>query len=340
MATTSLEISSPAAVAFGARRLSRLKLALSLTLIAFLSMEMICRFAIGLGDPPLYQADPEIEYLLQPSKTYSRFHNYLSVNRYGMRADNFPLHKSNPTELRVLVLGDSVMYGGVRIDQSEIATEILKRDLARKFGRPIVVGNGSAKGWGPPNELAYLKRFGTLDADVVILELSSHDYQDAHLSVQVAGVSADFPDKKPALALTDLLETYAIPRYLHSGTTPAGIEESFANADLSTMAIAECRASEREIFAFARNHGAKVILVQHLTRPELDTGYGRGYYANQEVAREENVPYVDDADELRVKLKSGVNPFFSGDPIHLSRSGQSLLSHALERGVDLALKND
>jgi len=51
--------------------------------------EIACRFVLGLGDPPLYQADATMEYMLQPSKTYYRFHNRVSVNRYGMRADDF-----------------------------------------------------------------------------------------------------------------------------------------------------------------------------------------------------------------------------------------------------------
>jgi len=51
-----------------------------------------------------------------------------------------------------------------------------QRGTHARLGRPVVVGNASAKSWGPPNELAYLQHFGTLDADVVILELSSHDY--------------------------------------------------------------------------------------------------------------------------------------------------------------------
>ena len=153
-------------------------------------LEIISRFAIGLGNPPLYQADAAMEYLLQPSRTYYRFHKRFSVNQYGMRADDFPPRKSTPNELRVLVVGDSIVYGGVRIDQSEIDTELLKRALQQQLGRPVVVGNASAKSWGPPNELAYLKRYGTLDADVVILELSSHDYADAPTFVPVVGVSA------------------------------------------------------------------------------------------------------------------------------------------------------
>ena len=191
-----------------------------------LASEPFCRFGIGLGDPPLYQADEAIEYLLQPSKTYRRFHHRFSVNRYSMRADDFSPKKSGPEELRVLVIGDSVVYGGVLIDQHDIDTEILKRDLQQQLGRPVVVGNASAKSWGPPNELAYLERFGTLDADVVVLELSSGDYADAPTFVPTVGISADYPNRKPRSAVADLFGTYLLPRYFHYGVTPTGIDKT------------------------------------------------------------------------------------------------------------------
>jgi hypothetical protein len=104
--------------------------------------------------------------------------------------------------------------------------------------------------------------------------------------------------------------------------------------------IAECRDAEREFFRFARIHKAKVALVQHLTLPELTEKYQPGYYANQEVAKEENVLHVDDADELRVQLKSGQSPFFPGDSLHLSQSGQPAIAHSLQRAIDLALQGN
>jgi hypothetical protein len=319
---------------------SRLKLFLGIAAATLLLAELVCRFGIGLGNPPLYQADAKMEYLLKPSKTYSRFHHRFAVNRYGMRADDFPPHKSSPNELRVLVVGDSIVYGGVLLDQSEIDTEILKRDLQKAFERPVVVGNASAKGWGPPNELEYLKRFGTLDADVVILELSSHDYADVPTFIPVVGTSVDFPDKTPPLALIDLFKTYLLPRYLRWGRTPAGVDETGANTAHSQQDIAECRVAERDFFRFAREHQAKVALAQHLSRPELAGEYLPGYYANQAVAKEENAPYVDDADELRPLLQSGQDPFFPGDPLHLNRSGQPILAHTLRRAIDLAMRGN
>jgi hypothetical protein len=305
-----------------------------------IAAELFCRFVIGLGDPPLYKADRTMEYLLQPSKTYFRFHDRFAVNRYSMRADDFPPQKSSPAELRVLVIGDSIIYGGVRIDQEDIDTEILKRDLERQLGRPLVVGNASAKSWGPPNELAYLERFGTLDSDIVVLELSSHDYADSPTFFPVVGIAAEYPGTKPRSALADLFKTYILPRFFGYGSTPEGIDKTLGNNTPSEADIAMCRDAERAFFRLARRQHARVALVQHLTLPELTGGYEIGYTANQKVAQEESVPYADDADELRAQLKSGHNPFYSGDPLHLNGVGQPALAHALERAVNLALKNN
>ena len=307
--------------------------------VALVGSEIFCLFFIGLGDPPLYVADPKMEYLLQPSKTYYRFHKRFAVNQYSMRSDDFPPQKSGAGEFRVLVIGDSVIYGGVRIDQTDIDTEILKRSLQKELGRPVVVGNASAKSWGPPNELAYLQRFGTLQADVVILELSSHDYADAPTFAPVVGVSAAYPGKKPSFAVTDLFKTYLLPRYLHIGDTAEGVDRTLPDAPASPQDIAWCRQAEREFFRFVRSHNAKVALMQHLSRPEVGGDYQVGYYANQSVAKEEGVPYVDDANELRNSLHQGQDPFNSDDPLHLNTVGQKVLAHVLQIATNLALNS-
>src|SRR5688572_12479702 len=110
---------------------------ISLALIA----EIIARFVLGLGDPPLLMPDDKIEYLAQPSKSYRRFGNRISYNRWSMRCDDFPQRRTDPNELRVLVMGDSVVNGGARIDQSQTCTAIAQRDLTTHLARPVVVGN-------------------------------------------------------------------------------------------------------------------------------------------------------------------------------------------------------
>jgi len=124
------------------------------------------------------------------------------------------------------------------------------------------------------------------------------------------------------------------------GVTPKGVDKTMINTSLSEQDIAECRDAERNFFRFVRMHNARVALAQHLSLPELTGKYQAGYYANQEVAKEENVPYTDDADELQGQLKSAQSPFYAGDPLHLSGPGQPILAHTLRRAVDLAIMNE
>jgi hypothetical protein len=66
------------------------------------------------------QADPQIEYLPKPSMHYRRFGNRISYNAYSIRSGPVTLHKTDPAELRVLVIGDSVVNGG-RLRQCDAA---------------------------------------------------------------------------------------------------------------------------------------------------------------------------------------------------------------------------
>jgi hypothetical protein len=144
----------------------------------------------------------------------------------------------------------------------------------------------------------------------------------------------------PPLALVDLFKTYVLPRYFHIGETPAGIEKTSPDDSVSPQDIAQCRDAERDFFRFARAHQAKVALMQHLSLPEINGAYQPGYYANQQVAMEEGVPYVDDANELRDKLRQGQSPFYPGEMLHLNEAGQAILAHSLQAAVNLALKTN
>lgn len=42
--------------------------------------ELTARFGLGLGNPPLSQAHPRIEYLLAPNQDVKRFGNRVAIN--------------------------------------------------------------------------------------------------------------------------------------------------------------------------------------------------------------------------------------------------------------------
>src|SRR5262245_23618663 len=163
----------------GNLRIKRWLRILAITLLAgVVALELIARFALGLGTPPLSIRHPTIEYMFAPDQDCMRFGNHFQTNAWGMRSPPFASQKLDPNEFRVMVFGDSVINGGNLTDQADLATSIVATQLERQLNRPVVVGNISAGSWGPGNWLAYAEEYGFFDADCVLLVLGSGDAGD------------------------------------------------------------------------------------------------------------------------------------------------------------------
>ncbi|MDB5174878.1 MAG: hypothetical protein JWN51_3651 [Phycisphaerales bacterium] len=296
--------------------------------------ELFCRFYLGMGDPPLMMADPQMEYLFKPSRTYHRFGHRISYNAYSMRCDDFPLHKARPDELRVMVIGDSVVNGGARVDQTDLVTSLLQKQLAQDLNRPVVVGNISAGSWGPPNELAYIKKFGLLDADVVVLVLNSDDYHDLPTFVPVVGVNPNFPDRPPISALQEAV-TRGVHDYLPSlyPASPSDAPEPPATPEV----VAQCLDAEREIFRVARAGGAAVILMQYQAADEMGDAKEPGYAEIKAVGQECGVPIIETGPAFAAAQASGTKVF--RDPIHPNAAGHKIMADLLLKPIEDAVRS-
>ncbi len=289
------------------------------SLFALLALvEFYARVVIGLGDPPLWIEDREIEYLPQPSKSYRRFGNRISYNAYSMRSRDFPRSKSDPAEVRVLVVGDSIVHGGSNTDQDALATTLLEKRLSDALGRPVVVGNISAGSWGPPNFLAYLKRFGLLEADVVAVVVNSRDYADAPT---FEPLDASRPQRKPRFALQELYEKY-IPRY-----AKRRVKSFHASRNISPLEVKECLDALREVIRMARASGASVVLAQYLKRSELESEPEIGYHEIARVAKESGIKPVQLGDAFAQALQAGSDPYRDGN--HPNERGQRIIADLL-----------
>jgi hypothetical protein len=288
-------------------------------------VELVARFVLGLGTPPLSETHPTIEYLFRPNQKVHRFGNVFATNRYGMRSEDFPPQKLDPHELRILVFGDSVVNGGTLSDQSRIATSIVQRKLAQMQHRNVVVGNISAGSWGPPNELAYLEQFGFLDADLVILVLSSSDYNDAPTFEPLNPLT--HPTETPVSAAVEGLVRY-LPRYLNGNGLHQESSIPDPNEVINKRDVQVSLSAERRFYEMAKSENAKVVLVQHWTESELRTGHTlTGYKENRRVGLESLIPVYEDAAKLRSYVDAGKNPF--RDDIHLSDNGQQALAELI-----------
>ncbi len=307
------------------RRLAIAGVAVALLLVA---VELFARFYLGLGDPPLSMADPEIEYLFKPSRTYHRLGNVIHYNAYSMRSEDFPAKKTDPAEFRVMVLGDSVVNGGVLTPQSRLATSLLQNSLAKDLHRKVIVGNISAGSWGPPNELAYAKRFGIFDADVVVIVVSSHDYADAPTFEPIVDISPDSPGHSPWCATWEAVTRY-LPRYLPGRSAKPTTQPAPSQKDIDW-----CLASTREMVELARSRGAMAIGVLHLDQAESGGNLKPGHDALKGVFEACHVPVVELGTTFRAAIKSGKQPY--RDNIHPNELGQELMAEALRAPIEQA----
>ena len=310
----------------------RFFIVLGCILLLLVLAEAFCRVVVGLGDPPLSQSDRKIEYLFKPSQTCHRFHHVVHINQYSMRSDDFPRHKSERSELRVMVIGDSVVYDGVQIDQKDICTEVMKRKLAKDLARKVTTGNIAAKSWGPPNELEYVKRFGLFDADYVLFVLSSHDYADVPTFAPVVDVDPDFPGHKPILALSELFIRYT-PRYLPASWRPRINPDEPQNPTQKDVEWA--LSSERELIERAKNSGAKIILAQMLEKDELDGHFKVGHRMILDVAEQERIPVLELGDLFQEAVHHGQNPYL--DQIHPNILGCRIMGEKMAASIEKIL---
>ena len=113
----------------------------------------------------------------------------------------------------VLGFGDSVLNGGTLTDQDSIATTIVEKQL-RRTNANLRFLNISAGSWGPDNCAAYLKKFGSFDAKMIVLFVSSHDAHDNMTFEKTVGVHKSYPNEQYPLALLELLDRYVRPRLM------------------------------------------------------------------------------------------------------------------------------
>lgn len=168
------------------------------------------RIGYGFGNPPLYVADEHIGYLLAPNQRLKRFGNLIAINEHGMRSDSIS-PRPDANTLRVFLLGDSIANGNWWTDQSDILSVQIAEQLrpalpvAYRYVEPI---NASANSWGPRNELAYVQRYGTFGAQVLVLLLNTDDlFGTAPTPVQV-GRDRNYPNRKPPLAIAEIISKF------------------------------------------------------------------------------------------------------------------------------------
>lgn len=302
------------------------------------ALEMGLRSKFGFGQPLLYIADPEIGYLLAPNQRTRRYGNRIQINQYSMRGSEIAPVRPQKT-LRVLLLGDSIANGGWWTDQAATISARLQQQLQQQLQEQhsefatVEILNASANSWGPRNELAYLQRFGSFEAQVIVLLLNTDDlFATAPTSLPV-GRDPKYPNRKPFLALTEVFHRYVLK--------PKPIPELVALQQEKGDRVGYNLEAVQKIQSIAVQSNAKFLLaITPLLRETSHSG-ARDY---EKKARQRLTTFTQEQEILLLDFlptfMAATNP--SGlyqDHIHLSPNGNQQVIDRVAKKLQILLED-
>jgi len=296
----------------------------------FLIIEIGLRWLFGFGNPLIYIADEQIGYLLAPNQRTRRFGNRIEINQYSMRSPGTSKTR-NPSTLRVLLIGDSIANGGWWTDQNQTISSQIQRylttaQLDSNFTEFEVL-NASANSWGPRNELAYLQRFGTFDAQVVVLLINTDDlFATAPTSLPV-GRDRNYPANKPPLGLIEVWQRYA-SKQQPIPELAAVQNESGDRVGFNLAAIAKIQELTQA------NHNQFLLAMTPLLR-EIGEPGPRDYEIKArkrltEFCQDKQITYID---FLSIFNSNSQPTGLFQDNIHLNLAGNQLVSETIGRSL-------
>lgn len=301
-------------------------------LILLIIVELVLRIGYGLGNPPLLQADVYTGYRFQPNQSLVRFGKRIRYNQYSQRSDPIAIPKP-PSIWRLLMIGDSVLNGGNPIDQADTITELL-RAMIQATQQPAEVLNASAGSWGIGNELGYLRLFGTLDSDAVVLQIGAHDlYQPTSTSEKI-GRDPNFPNRRPWLALQEAWSRYLWPRlplwlpFVQFQVNPPEVGTSHA-VPLEMVAQSNRQLLKAEIALIRQRHRPVYILFVP-GFPQVYPPYAPVPYKAEfmQLAQSLQVPVLDLHQQWLTLPASTVMTYFR-DELHFTVAGNQAIAEAL-----------
>ena len=296
--------------------------------LVFVVGELVLRFAFGFCDALLYRESDKYEYIAQPNQDRHRFGAHIYYNSYSQRNG-----EPDSTKVRVLGLGDSVIFGGTWMDQDSLASTL----FSEATGTQML--NISAGSWGPDNCAAYLKENGTFGASAMILVCSSHDAFDVMTHVPVVGVVPTYPDRQYKLAWTELIDRYLVPRIrMMFGKTEVKLdpdEQVVKNSEFKNTVRQKSSSFNNgfvQLLDISQKKSIPMAIYLHAERDEIKAGlYNEMGQKIIEWAAEHDVCLIEG-------LKAGETEDVYHDKIHFNEAGQRFLATQMVRLYKECLK--
>lgn len=128
--------------------------------------------------------NPRLVYEYNPNAKTDLFGTEVAINEHGYRDRSYSETKPDHV-IRIAIVGDSIAFG-FRVNENEIYSKVLEKDLNRSFPGRFEVLNMGVAGYNTLQEIELLKTRGLrFDPDIIVLNYSLNDrelYADGGLT--------------------------------------------------------------------------------------------------------------------------------------------------------------
>lgn len=281
--------------------------------------EAALRFGLGLGNPVLIAPDPYCSFVTRPNQNIFRFFVHTYINRYGMRSEEVSPARP-PGVVRLLFVGDSITYGTTHVDQRNLFTQIVQRELPGILHRNVQVLNASANAWAPDNELAWVESRGIFQSNFVLLVLNDGDLTQPRATI--ADVGSALPQRRPLTAIGELFTRFIEPRFL-----PWLRRSDAGDVVLPNNLVEKANLTDLDRFlAVVRSQQGRMILLYLPFRADIPAISAHAETVFHQWSATNAVPMIDLTDVL---AGHSVKEVCLHDRTHLNTAGNAIAGTAI-----------
>ena len=290
---------------------------------------------MGLGDPVVYyKTDAPYRYAPRPGQTRERMRGArVDIDRYGLRTTGDWGRRD--AGLRILFIGDSVTYGGSRIDNSQLFSALVCENLRRGYDLDSVCGNAGVNGYGTNNMAARTLAYEGPPVDVIVVTVLTRDSTRGWARLPLPYFSEAPFEPIPAIAeaanflLSKVRKWLRQPSLSRSRQTEVG-GEAF-DGDLSAESLERLYAALRAV----SEDGVRILLVHSPSRKSVVQGYDQADEFVVANMRASGMPFLEMRQVVRDRMGRGIYH----DHIHLDAVGHAIYGETIAETLGAMLSS-
>ena len=292
---------------------------LLLIIISLKALDYVFFKIYGLGNPVIYKNSKIYGYSLKPNQKLQRRGKSIVINNNGMRStENW--NSSIKESFNILFFGDSVTYGGSIVNNNEIFSEIICKQLSLSKNNSHRCGNLGVNGYSLFSIIRRIEYKSINNGDLLIITIIGNNFSRTfHNPLSqpfwTKPIDSYFP------SLTELIFIY-LDKYRNKIKYNLGSEANNSNLDYKYY-----KNLINELFNVLEKNKKKYLLFYS---PSLNELNGSEDYNN--IKNIIKTTFPDFIDLSNIEYESKENLYY--DHIHLNKKGHEVYANFMLKKIN------